>query len=213
MTSQSQIVQPPRLATWLLSLFALDDAAEHILGDLLEEFTRLASKCGLPSARRWYWRQTFKTIVQLALLGFRTAPWLTTAAVAGGFFLRKFAARWVEPPIFAVLEQYHVYENHFSTYVFFASTGIDIGHLITFLLVGFSVAFVAKGREMAATMTLGLIFGAMMAIALPIMATRWGFGIALSRLMWNFADSLAIVIAGTIVRTHRLHAAAGHLAP
>ena len=39
MTSQSHFVQPPRLATWLLSLFALDDAAEHILGDLLEEFT------------------------------------------------------------------------------------------------------------------------------------------------------------------------------
>ena len=47
MTSQSNVVQPPRLAMWLLTLFALDDAAEHILGDLLEEFTRLASKSGV----------------------------------------------------------------------------------------------------------------------------------------------------------------------
>ena len=156
MMSQSYFVQPPRLAMWLLSLFALDDAAEHILGDLLEEFTRLASKSGLSFARRWYWRQTLKTILQLAVLGVRTAPWLTTASIAGGIYLRKLVGGLVEPSIFAVLERYHVYENHFSTYMFFASTGIDIGHLIIFLLIGFVVAFVARGREMVATMSLGL---------------------------------------------------------
>jgi hypothetical protein len=210
MTSQSHVVQPPRLAMWLLTLFALDDAAEHILGDLLEEFTLLASKSGVPFARRWYWRQTLKTIFQLAAQGFRTAPWLTTAAVAGGFFLRKLVGRLVEPPIFAVLERYHVYEHHFSTYMFFASTGIDIGQLITFLFVGFMVALVAKGREMAATMTLGLIFGAMIIIALPVVVMRFGYAIPLSRLMWYSADSMAIVIAGAIVRTHRLGAATRH---
>ena len=211
MTSQSNVVQPPRLAMWLLTLFALDDAAEHILGDLLEEFTRLASKSGVPFARRWYWRQTLKTSFQLALLGFRTAPGLTTAAVAGGFVLRKLVARWVEPPIFAVLERYHVYEHHFSTYTFFASTGIDIGHLITFLLIGFMVALVARGREMVATMTLGLVFGAMLVVAFAFTVTHWGYGTALSRAMWNFSDSLAIVIAGAIVRTHRLGAATRRL--
>jgi hypothetical protein len=195
---------------WLLTLFAFDDAAEHILGDLLEEFTRLASNSGIPFARKWYWRQTLKTVLQLAAQGFRTAPWLTTAAVAGGFFLRKLVGRLVEPPIFAVLERYHVYEHHFSTYMFFASTGIDIGQLITFLFVGFMVALVAKGREMAATMTLGLIFGAMIIIALPVVVMRFGYAIPLSRLMWYSADSMAIVIAGAIVRTHRLGAATRH---
>jgi hypothetical protein len=52
MTSQSQFVQPPRFAVWLLTLFALDDEAESILGDLLEEFSLLASKLGVPFARR-----------------------------------------------------------------------------------------------------------------------------------------------------------------
>jgi hypothetical protein len=211
MTSQSNLVQPPRLAMWLLTLFALDDAAEHILGDLLEEFTRYASKSGVPFARRWYWRQTLKTILQLGVLGFRTAPLLTTAAVAGGFFLRKLVGPWVEPPIFAVLERYHVYEHHFSTYMFFASTGIDLGHLITFLLIGLIVALVARGREMVATMTLGLVFGAMLVVAFPFMVTHWGYGMVLSRVMWNLSDSLAIVIAGAIVRTHRLGAATRHL--
>ena len=88
MTSQSPFVQPPRFAVWLLTLFALDDEAESILGDLLEEFTLLASSSGGPFARRWYWRQTLNTVLQLAVLGFRTSPWLTAAAIAGGFFLR-----------------------------------------------------------------------------------------------------------------------------
>jgi hypothetical protein len=210
MTSQSHFVQPPRLAVWLVTLFGLEDEAESILGDLLEEFSLLASRSGVSFARRWYWRQTVKTILYLAVLGFRTAPWLTTAAVVGGFFLRKVVARLVEPPIFAVLEKYHVYEHHFSMYMFFASTGIDIGHLITFLFVGFIVAFVARGREMAATMALGLIFGAMIVISLPVVVMRFGYAMPLSRLMWYFSDSLAIVIAGAIVRTHRLGAAARH---
>ena len=210
MTSQSQFVQPPRFAVWLLTLFALDDEAESILGDLLEEFSLLASKLGVPFARRWYWRQTLKTVLQLAVLGFRTAPWLTTAAVAGGFFLRKLVAPWVEPPIFAVLDKYHVYEHHFSMYMFFASTGIDIGHFITFLFVGFTVAFVARGREMVATTMLSLIFGAMMVVVLPVLVTHEGYGIALSRAMWSFSDSLAMVIAGAIVRTRRLGVATRH---
>ena len=89
MTSQSHFVQPPRFAVWLLSLFAPDEDAESILGDLFEEFSLLASKSGVPFARRWYWRQTLKTVLQLAGLGFRTAPWLTTAAIVAGFMLRK----------------------------------------------------------------------------------------------------------------------------
>jgi hypothetical protein len=207
MTPQSQWIQPPRFAVWLLTLFALDDKAESILGDLVEEFTQLASKSGGPFARRWYWRQTLKTVLQLAILGFRASPWLTAAAVVGGFFLRGIVGRLVEPTIFAVIEKYQIPEHHFSAYVFLATTGIDTGYLITFLFVGFMVALVAKGREMVATTTLGLIFGAMVVVALPSMVRH---GIPLSMLMWDFSDYLAIVIAGAIVRTHRLRAAARH---
>ena len=211
MTSQSGFLQPPRVAVWLLTLFALDDEAESILGDLLEEFTLLAAKSGVPFARRWYWRQSLKTILQLALLGFRTAPWLTAAAVFGGFFLRPIAGRLFERMIFAVIERYQIPEHHFSAYVFLATTGIGIGFLITFLLIGFMVALVARGREMVATMTLSLIFGAMVAVALPSMVMQMGYGVALSRLLlWNSSDLLAIVIAGAIVRMYRLGAATRH---
>jgi hypothetical protein len=210
MTPQSHFVQPPRLAVWLLTLFALDDEAESILGDLLEEFTLLASKSGVPFARRWYWRQTLKTVYQLADHGFRTAPWSTMVAVLGGFSLRLVLAGRVEPAIVAVLDRYQVYEHHFSTYMFFASTGIDIGHLITFLFVGFIAAFVARGREMVATISLGLFWGALTVASFPAVVMQSGYGTALSRGMVYFADSLVMVIAGVIVRTHRLGSKARH---
>lgn len=210
MTSKPYLIQPPRIAVWLLNLFALTAEAESILGDLLEEFSLIASESGLVSARRWYWRQTIKTVPQLAGVGFRTAPWMTTAAVVGGFFLRKLFAPLVEPPIFAVLERYQVFEHHFSTYKFFASTGIDIGHLITFLFIGFVVAFAAREREMVATMALGLIYGAMAVVGSVYVVSRTGENAYLWRLTWYFADAFAIVIAGAIMRTHRLAAASRH---
>jgi hypothetical protein len=206
MTSQPHFVQPPHVAVWLLNLFALGEEAESIQGDLLEEFSLLASKSGVASARRWYWRQTMKTVPQLAGVGFRTAPWMTTAAVVGGFLLRKLLGPLVEPPIFAVLERYRVFEHHFGTYMFFASTGIDIGHLITFLFIGFAVALVSRQREMVATITLGLIYLAMAVVGFIYAVTKTGNDALLWRLTSIFADAFAIVTAGAVVRTHRLAA-------
>lgn len=205
MTSQPHPVQPPRFAAWLISLFALGEEAEPILGDLLEEFSLLASKSGVPSARNWYWRQMLKTVPRLAGLGFRTAPWMTAAAISGGFLLRKLAGPLVGTAIFAVLERYQVFfEHHFSAYLFFASTGIDIAHLISFLLIGFIIAFVARGREMVVTMGPGCIFAAMAVVGSVYIAMKFGDLASLWRLTWYFADASAVVVAGAIVRTRRL---------
>jgi hypothetical protein len=204
MTAQQHFLQPPRTAVWLLSLFILAEQAESIQGDLLEEFSLLVSKSGVASARRWYWRQTMKTVPQLAGVGFRTAPGMTAAAVVGGFLLRKFVGPLIEPAIFAVLEKYQVPEHHFGTYVFFASTGIDIGILITFLFIGFAVALASRQREMVATITLGLIYGVMAVIGFIYVVTTTGHGALLLRFTWTFADCFGIVLAGAIVRMHRL---------
>lgn len=205
-----KLAQPPPLAVWLASLFALPDDAEAIHGDLLEEFSLLASKSGDSFARRWYWRQTVKTVFQLARAGFRTAPVRTTAAIVGGFFLRRLLGPLVGPAIFAVLERYRVFEHHFSAYMFLASTGMDIAHLITFLFIGFIVAWAARGREMLATMSLGLFYAAMALIASVYVVAKTGDAAYLWRLTWYFADPLAIVIAGAIVRSHRFAAATRH---
>ena len=198
----SSFVPPPRPAAWLVSLFANGEAAESILGDLLEEYSHHASQSGVAFARRWYWRQTVKTAAQLAAGGFRAAPWSTSAVIAGGFLLRKFSARLVEPAIFGVLHRYQVFENHFAVYRFFASTGIDLGHLVSFLLVGLIVALVARRKEMVATMALALIFGVMNALAALVWISA-GDAALLWRLPWFFADPFVIVLGGAIVRSRR----------
>jgi hypothetical protein len=195
-------VHPPRFAAWLVNLFTLPNNAESIPGDLLEEFSQIAAESGPVSASRWYWRQVLKTIVHLAGAAFRSAPAATTAAVVGGFLLRKLLAPVPGEAIFAVLRRYQIFDSHFGIYLFFASTGIDIGHVLVFLLVGCAVAMVARGREMAATTALALIFGLMVAFSSVVILARGGDPL-LWRLLWYFADSFAIVLGGVIVRTRR----------
>jgi hypothetical protein len=201
MTSPSFSFQPPRLAVWLVNLFTVADSAEAIIGDLLEEFSQIAHQAGVVSARRWYWRQSLKTIVQLICNAYRAAPWLTSTGVAGGLLARWLLWRLVEPTIFAVLDRYQIPEHHFNVYVFFASTGLDIGYLIVFLFEGCIAAIVAKEREMAAATTLSLIYAALCGTAVVswVVQGHW----ALSRLTWDLADTFAILIGGAIVRTHR----------
>jgi hypothetical protein len=78
---------------------------------------------------------------------------------------------------------------------------MDIGYLIVFLFEGCIAAIVAKERGMVAATTLGLISAAMSGTAVVswVVQGHW----ALSRLTWDFADMLAILIGGAIVRTQR----------
>ncbi len=207
MTSQAYFVQPPRFATWLVNLFTAGEEAESILGDLLEEYFHLASTSGASIARRWYWRQAVKTIAHLAGTGFRVAPWSTTAAVAGGFLLMRFASGLPESAIFAVLHRYRVFDHHFNVYVFFATDGIAIGHVIASMFVGCLVAMAAKGREIVATTMLSLVLGGLGGVAILVTVAS-GRPLFLWMLPWYFADWFAIVIGGAIVRTRRSAATA-----
>jgi hypothetical protein len=201
MTFPSFSFQPPRLAVWLVNLFTVPDNAEAIMGDLLEEFSQIAHQAGVVFARRWYWRQSLKTIVHLIYTAYRAAPWLTSAGVAGGMLARRLLWGLVEPGIFAVLERYQIPEHHFNLYVFLASTGIDIGFLLVFLFEGCIAAIVAKEREMAAATTVSLIYAALCGTAVVswVVQGHW----ALARLTWDFADLFAILVGGAIVRTLR----------
>ena len=118
--------------------------------------------------------------------------------------LRRLLGPLVEPIIFGVIARYRVFEHHFGTYMFFVSTGIDIGHLITFFFIGFVVALASRQREMVATLTLSLLFEAMAAGGLIYVVTTTGHSALLWRLPWITADCFVIVLAGAIVRTRRL---------
>lgn len=207
MNFQTNSVQPPRIAVWLVSLFTPVGDVESIQGDLLEEFSQVASENGVASARRWYWRQTVRTTAHLLGAGFRTAPWTITAVVTGGFLLRWFVS-WLSDPamnrgIDAALDRYRLYEYSPQAYVFWLTGSMLVVRLILNALIGFLVAVVAKGREMAATMTLGLI-GSVLAIqaALLTVGRTGDFGV-LWTLPHTFAFSMTIVVAGATVRTYR----------
>jgi hypothetical protein len=210
MSSQANSVQPSRTAVWLVTLFSPTTDGESIPGDLFEEFSHLASEKGIAHARRWYWRQTAKSIPHLFAAGFRTAPWTIIAVVTGAFLLRWFVSGLSRPAINGaiddVLSRYLVYEDDPQAYIFWLTSSVLTVRLTVNALVGALVALVAKGQEMTATMTLGFV-GMMLAIqaVLLTVAKTGDYGV-----MWTlphtFAFSIAIVVAGAIVRTYRARA-------
>ena len=207
MSSQTDGVQPPRIAVVLVTLFAPRGSAESILGDLLEEFSHLASEKGVVRARRWYWRQAATSAAHLIGAEFRAAPWTIAALVTGAFLLRWLVSRLSNPAvneaINAVLERYWVSENDPQAYLFLFTSSMLIVRLIVNILTGLLVAAMAKGREIAVTITLGLV-GFVLAVQAAVLtiAQTGDFGI-LWTLPHTFAFSIAIVIAGVAVRTRR----------
>jgi hypothetical protein len=203
MTSHPDLVPPPRIATWLVSLFVLPEE-ESILGDLLEEFCDLASKSGVMFARRWYWRQSLKTIAHLFGTGFCAAPWSTSAAVVGGFVLGGFVQGLPDKVLSAVTDKYLTYWSaHFQAYLWVLKA-ILIEHFVLSMSVGCIVALAAKGREMVATMTLSLVlFGLAVPAYFALVAEHWPIGQALWWMLFQSAGPFAIVIGGAIVRTRR----------
>lgn len=201
MTNESRI-RPPQVASWLVSLFA-SAKDETLQGDLLEEFSLLASNSGASVAQRWYWRQTLRSIVHLFVSEFRAAPWSTAAIVVAGFFLTKILFPLPEKAIFAVIEKYRIFDSHFDLYVFFAGDGIALSHVITSMLVGCSVALAARRKEMIATGELALMFCGMTALASLVWIARGNTSMLWSTLPWNFADWIAMLSAAAVIRTLR----------
>jgi hypothetical protein len=203
MMSPAYSVRPPRIAIWLVNLFTpTSEEAESILGDLQEEFLLLASKSGIPLARRWYWRQTVKTTASLFGAGCRDAPLIAAAAV-GGFLLLRFVTGVPDKLLSAVTDRYLAFwSTHFEAYSWMLN-GMGIAHLTAVTFAGCVVALVAKGREMVATITLALVISALLGFALI-----WGTHrpIDVTWILWSCADPLAIVFAGAIVRTRRSNA-------
>ncbi len=199
--AQESSVRSPRMAAWLVNLFTPAEEAESIAGDLIEEFSHLVSKSGVGLARRWYWRQTVRTIAHLAGAAFRSAPWRMAAVVVGGFWLHGFVCGLPDKFLSAVTDRYLTFWSaHFQAYQWVLNA-VGIAHFMAALLVGCVVALAAKGREMVATMTLALVFCALIAVALVWGATHGRMDGAW--MLWACADPLAMVTGGVIVRTRR----------
>jgi Fe2+ transport system protein B len=204
MTSQADLVPPPHVADWLVNLFSPAEGAETILGDLLEEYSQLASKSGTAVARSWYRRQSVKTIAHLFGAGFRNAPWSTAVAIVGGLLLHGFVSGLPGKLLSALTDKYLFYWSaHFKAYMFFATDGMLIAHLILSVFVGCIVALVARGREMVATVTLALVLCSMSGVAYLVSARDWLTAEVLLWMLWQCVGPFALVVGGAIVRTRR----------
>jgi hypothetical protein len=194
-----------RLAEWLLNLFAPLDEAESILGDLQEEFVQVRSNAGVKPARRWYRRQMRKTVAHLFLSGLRTSP-LTWATVIGGLLLLRLTHSAPDWLLSELTDKYLAYwSRHFAAYLWLLRV-IWPAYLAASLFTGCMVALFAKGREMVATSTLGLILCVMMVVASVYLATSTGHFFSFWSLATAFSDPVAIILGGIIVRQHRFAA-------
>ncbi len=219
MKVQASFVQPPSVAAWLVDLFTPQQYAESITGDLLEEFSDLASRSGVASARSWYWRQSAKTIAQLIGTGFRVAPWLTAGTVLGGYLLLALSASLPEQAIVGVihLHRHHVTpyynEAQVATYLFWLNTSILIGRFLMLLIIGAFVAVTAKGREMVVAMTLALVSFVVTMIIFSILVFKHqpvDPTLLPTIVAHEFSGSCMIAIGGVIVREFRLLLARRH---
>src|SRR5262247_779780 len=61
-TRMPESVNPPQMAVLLLSVFASELDFPQIEGDLREEFHQHMRMNGRRTARRWYWRETFRNV-------------------------------------------------------------------------------------------------------------------------------------------------------
>ena len=158
-----QIVQPPRIAVWLVGLFIFEEQTGMQQQILDERFSDMASTRGTGRVRRWYWSQSVKTIAGLVGRGFRTAPWLIVITTLSGALLLKFATANLQRVImeFIFLLNHHVtpyYDSkHVASHLFWMYYTVFVGSLLVSLIIGSFVAMVAKRREIIATMTLSFV--------------------------------------------------------
>ncbi|HUA15923.1 MAG TPA: permease prefix domain 2-containing transporter [Verrucomicrobiae bacterium] len=212
MNGRSHSAEPPRLGAWILSLFLPAEYVESISGDLQEEFLQLRTKSGEAFARRWYWRQAWKTVARLAGRGFSAAPLSTTGAIVAGLLLLRLVHSLPDRLLSALTDRYLFYwSDHLHAYLWLLRA-LPIEYLAGSAAVGFLVAVAAKEREMIATTALSTVLFAMAGVASVWVVASTGD----SSFLWNLPrqclDPLVIVIAGAIVRNRRSQTRSSHSA-
>ncbi len=175
--------QPPRVADWLLNLFVQAHQAPQILGDLREEFSALASRGRLRSARRWYWRQSVKTVPHLFYAQLAQKPWQALATVLVGMFLL-----WLTNlPHVAIERNYYPADwPEWLRFAWILAFG-PVNSLLAGILVGWTVTRV--GKTLAGTISLSLsnflFLGASLLIAIPYFTGHGFRGLSSPPPVWS----------------------------
>ncbi len=198
-------VRPPRFAVWLVGLFASESDAQAMLGDLHEEFSDLAARSGITAARRWFWRQSVKTVAHSIGATFRSSRSPLAGAVVFGFLLRQVAGS-PERIIVAILRTQTPYSNlHYDFYVWMVTWGIPIVGIIESVMIGCAVAAVAKGREIIATITMCVASAVFVGLSFFLLWRQIPSQVPMPwpLLLLNLENWIAIVLGGILVRKLR----------
>ena len=215
--SRVQIVQPPRIAVWLVGLFVVEEETGMQQQILDERFSDMASRFGgTDRAGRWYWSQSVKTIAGLVGRGFRTAPWLIVITTLSAAFLLQFATANLQRVImeFIALLNHHVtphYDSkHAASHLFWMYYIVFVGSLLISLIMGSFVAMVAKRREMIATIALSVV-SLIMTVTIFWESVAMHYAVDPSLfpriIVEQLSASFLIVVGGIIVREIRSAAA------
>ena len=146
---KSSSVQPPTVAVRLIDLFVPETQHESVKGDLLEEFSDLATRFGESSARRWYWKHSTKTIASLM---FRT-PWVIALVLLSGFILVLNVMDLVMAD--KIMEDRAQLATSLGRSMFWFLLGSMAISLVT---PSWVLAMIAKGKEVVATSLFALMF-------------------------------------------------------
>jgi hypothetical protein len=150
--------KPPRPAAWLVDLFAPGESAEGVLGDLQEEFTGRLTRSGHRAARHWYWRQAVRTTVHLLWGSVRTRPWSTTAQVLASLVVGLLLYGMVNIWVGRLVSNLPIYD--YDTSVWSWRAAAIIRFVAMPVALGWSIAALARGREMIiTTLVVGVLVG------------------------------------------------------
>jgi hypothetical protein len=210
---QKRTVHPPQIAAWLVGLFIVEEQTDTQEQNHNEALSDSASTWGAGPARRWYRKQSAKTIAGHVARGFRTAPLLIVGVAFSGAFLLYLGtgSGYIEETILRLLAffNHHVTPYHDSkgaaVYLGRLEDAVLFGILLESLIVGCLVAAVAKRREMIATMSLSFI-SLLMTVTIyweAIAAHHVDPSVFPKIMIDQLGASLVIVIAGIIVRELR----------
>jgi hypothetical protein len=206
---ESRIFRPPVIAVWLVGFFTPDKQTEAIEGDLVEEFSRLASSSGVATARRWYWRQSINTVAHLMGTGFCAAPWLIGGAVLVGCLSLWFGLGLADLAVFHFKALFHL-KHEALRWPADILVQIQVGRFLLVMLVGSLVALVVKGREMVTAIALSLVCAALSGFAYPVWTMMHNAELALPMRVFQFVSSIAILLGAATVREIRLILARQH---
>jgi hypothetical protein len=207
---ESRIFRPPVVAVWLVGFFSPDKQTEAIQGDLVEEFSRLASSSGVATARRWYWRQSINTVTHLIGAGFCAAPWLIAGAVLVGCLSLWFGLGLADLASFHFRALFHFKHDASRISAGHRLVQIQVGRFLLVMLVGSLVALVVKGREMVTAIALSLVCAALCGFAYPAWTLMHNAELALPVRVFQLVSSIAILLGAAIVREIRFIVARQH---